>query len=56
MLSIVLFWWFYFFIEVSKCYPNPCMNAGKCYEDDAGYSCTCPLAFYGERCEGIYHY
>ena len=32
------------------------MNAGKCYEDDAGYSCTCPLAFYGERCEGIYPY
>lgn len=33
------------------CYSNPCLNGGTCKNTEKSFTCTCPSAFTGDRCE-----
>lgn len=37
---------------INKCSPNPCKNAGACFELNNDYICNCPQGFKGKTCEG----
>ena len=42
------------FCNSGPCYPNPCMNDGKCSTNEnatGGYECACPDTFEGNNCE-----
>lgn len=42
------------FCNSGPCYPNPCMNDGKCSTNEnatGGYECACPNTFEGNNCE-----
>lgn len=39
---------------INKCSPNPCKNAGACFELNNDYICNCPQGFKGKTCEGQY--
>ncbi|XP_051716060.1 protocadherin Fat 2 [Ctenopharyngodon idella] len=40
--------------DVKICASNPCENGGTCEEDSSGgFRCSCPLLFYGSRCENV---
>ncbi|XP_048584127.1 neurogenic locus Notch protein isoform X2 [Nematostella vectensis] len=36
---------------VSDCSSNPCLNGGRCCNENGGYSCQCLAGFTGKRCE-----
>ncbi|XP_060736051.1 neurocan core protein isoform X1 [Tachysurus vachellii] len=37
--------------EEEPCQTNPCLHGGSCLREGEGYSCLCPLGYYGESCE-----
>ncbi|KAF7702954.1 neurocan core protein isoform X1 [Silurus meridionalis] len=37
--------------EEEPCQTNPCLHGGSCLKEGEGYSCLCPLGYYGESCE-----
>lgn len=37
--------------EEEPCQMNPCLHGGSCLREGEGYSCLCPLGYYGESCE-----
>ncbi|XP_062869168.1 neurocan core protein isoform X2 [Trichomycterus rosablanca] len=37
--------------EEDPCLMNPCLHGGSCLREGEGYSCLCPLGYYGESCE-----
>ena len=40
--------------DSGPCYPNPCINDGRCFRNDnasGGYECTCPDTFTGRNCD-----
>ena len=42
------------FCDSGPCYPNPCMNDGRCSINGnatGGYECTCPDTFEGNNCQ-----
>lgn len=39
------------FTVADKCVGAPCFNNGTCKSRRGGYSCLCPVEFYGEHCE-----
>ena len=41
-----------FFSETDECKSNPCLNGGTCVDGVYNFSCVCPSAFNGRRCEG----
>uniref|UniRef100_A0A8K9XRK2 FAT atypical cadherin 2 n=1 Tax=Oncorhynchus mykiss TaxID=8022 RepID=A0A8K9XRK2_ONCMY len=39
-------------VRINSCDSNPCLNAGTCEEEsNGGFRCSCPVPFYGPRCE-----
>ncbi|XP_042182005.1 protocadherin Fat 2 [Oncorhynchus tshawytscha] len=39
-------------VRINSCDSNPCLNAGTCEEEsNGGFLCSCPVPFYGPRCE-----
>uniref|UniRef100_A0A8C7H808 FAT atypical cadherin 2 n=1 Tax=Oncorhynchus kisutch TaxID=8019 RepID=A0A8C7H808_ONCKI len=39
-------------VRINSCDNNPCLNAGTCEEEsNGGFRCSCPVPFYGPRCE-----
>ena len=42
------------FCEPGPCYPNPCVNNGRCALNEnatGGYECACPATFIGVNCQ-----
>ena len=40
------------FSETDECKSNPCLNGGTCVDGVYNFTCVCPSAFNGRRCEG----
>uniref|UniRef100_A0A4W5KGH0 FAT atypical cadherin 2 n=1 Tax=Hucho hucho TaxID=62062 RepID=A0A4W5KGH0_9TELE len=39
-------------VRMNSCASNPCLNGGTCEEEtNGGFRCSCPVPFYGHRCE-----
>uniref|UniRef100_A0A673ZS26 FAT atypical cadherin 2 n=1 Tax=Salmo trutta TaxID=8032 RepID=A0A673ZS26_SALTR len=39
-------------VRMNSCDSNPCLNGGTCeQESNGGFRCSCPVHFYGPRCE-----
>ena len=42
---------FYFcFVEINECSPNPCKNGGSCTDLVNGFSCSCVAGYNGDGC------
>ena len=41
----------HYMTDINKCESNPCVNNGMCTDVVNGFTCSCPLAFDGDRCE-----
>lgn len=46
-----IFFSFYFFPEISPCFPNPCQNGGHCIRSGYSYTCNCVAGFTSDNCE-----
>ena len=45
-----------YFTDTDECISNPCLNGGTCIDGVYNFTCVCPGAFVGHRCEGtLYH-
>ncbi|XP_020601924.1 coagulation factor XII-like, partial [Orbicella faveolata] len=42
-----------FFTETDECKSSPCLNGGTCVDGLYDFTCVCPSAFIGKRCEGV---
>lgn len=40
-----------FYLDLNECDSNPCMNGGVCTDGPDSFSCACPDAWTGLRCE-----
>ncbi|XP_077982689.1 neural-cadherin-like [Glandiceps talaboti] len=38
-------------IPIDECLSDPCLNGGECIDGVNGYTCICPIGFYGVHCE-----
>ena len=47
----IYFFSFYFFPEISPCFPNPCQNGGHCIRSGYSYTCSCVAGFTSDNCE-----
>ena len=47
----IFFFSFYFFPEISPCFPNPCQNGGHCIRSGYSYTCNCVAGFTSDNCE-----
>ena len=55
--NFIFLWIFYFMIhhfilEIDRCMPNPCLNAGVCFENADSYTCQCSNGYKGLHCAG----
>ncbi|KAI8517000.1 hypothetical protein Bbelb_055810 [Branchiostoma belcheri] len=37
--------------QAEPCDSNPCQHGGECFDNDAGYFCSCPSDWQGDNCE-----
>ena len=42
----------FFLTDTDECVSNPCLNGGTCIDGVYNFTCVCPGAFVGHRCEG----
>ncbi|XP_066967735.1 neural-cadherin-like [Macrobrachium rosenbergii] len=39
------------FFQKESCRPNPCLNNGKCVEEEYSIRCVCPVGYEGPKCQ-----
>ena len=45
------FVYFFFFLDINECAPDPCGDHGECEDLVNDYHCTCIPGFRGRNCE-----
>ena len=45
--------YYFFYLEIDHCNPNPCLHDGHCSEINGGlgFVCQCQLGYKGQNCE-----
>ena len=41
-------------VNRTECDVNPCVNGGSCTQHEDNVTCTCPVGYTGDNCEGTY--
>ena len=45
---------FLYTVTSTECDVNPCVNGGSCTQHGDNVTCTCPVGYTGDMCEGIH--